>query len=114
MLLTAFNFFSFYYNYICSCVALGRNAVWKRETKIKRLPRYLCVQYMRFYWKNREATTHDSSTGTACKMKRRVQFHDTLDMFKFCSEDLQKTLLVPRNASVDLKSHQEEEGENSR
>ena len=85
---------------------LGRNAVWKKETKIKRLPRYLCLQYMRFYWKSREATTHDTSTGTACKMKRRVQFADTMDMFKFCSDDLQKSLRVAREASINLKEHE--------
>ena len=30
---------------------LGREAVWTRTSKIKRLPRYVCVQFMRFYVK---------------------------------------------------------------
>jgi ubiquitin carboxyl-terminal hydrolase 14 len=85
---------------------LGRNAVWKRETKISRLPRYICLQYMRFYWKKRTPTAMDPSVGTNCKMKRRVQFSDTLDMFNFCSTDLQKILKVARDASIDLKSHE--------
>ena len=88
---------------------LGRNAVWKRESKISRLPRYLCIQYMRFYWKKRTATAMDPSTGTNCKMKRRVQFNDTLDMFKFCSPELQKILKVSRDADIDFKAHEAKE-----
>ena len=30
---------------------LGRDALWTRTTRISRLPRYLCVQFMRFYVK---------------------------------------------------------------
>ena len=85
---------------------LQRNAVWKRDTKISRLPRYLCVQYMRFYWKKREPTAMDPSVGTNCKMKRRVQFNDVIDMYKFCSPNLQKILKVARDAAVDLKEHE--------
>ncbi len=84
---------------------LGRNAQWKRTSRISRLPRYLCVQYMRFYWKKRTPTAMDPSTGTNCKMKRRVQFQDTIDMFKFCSPGLQEVLKVPRDAAVDLQEH---------
>jgi ubiquitin carboxyl-terminal hydrolase 14 len=29
----------------------GRNAVWGRAARLDLLPRYLCVQMMRFYWK---------------------------------------------------------------
>ena len=92
---------------------LGRNAQWKRTRKISRLPQYMCVQYMRFYWKSREPTAMNPSTGTNCKMKRRVRFQDTIDMFKFCSPALQDILRVPREAEVDLKAHEhiEEGGE---
>jgi ubiquitin C-terminal hydrolase len=37
---------------------LNRNAVWKKTLRINRLPKYLCVQFMRFY------------TGVKCKMLR--------------------------------------------
>ena len=30
---------------------LGRNATWTKTNRIDRLPRYICVQFMRFYWK---------------------------------------------------------------
>ena len=47
---------------------LDRNAVWKKTLRINRLPKYLCVQFMRFYWK----TTPESRdhTGVKCKMLR--------------------------------------------
>jgi hypothetical protein len=47
---------------------LGRNAVWSRHSKISRLPKYLCVQLMRFYWKpTPESREH---AGVKCKMLR--------------------------------------------
>jgi ubiquitin carboxyl-terminal hydrolase 14 len=47
---------------------LGRNAVWKKTLRINRLPKYLCVQFMRFYWKaTPESRDH---TGVKCKMLR--------------------------------------------
>ena len=90
-------FFYFFFYFFClfqtvekRSEKLQRNAIWKREIKINRLPRYLCIQYVRFYWKTRTPTAHDPSTGTACKMKRRVQFTDQLDLFKFCNDEVKK------------------------
>ena len=90
-------FFFFYFFCLFQTVEkrsekLQRNAIWKREIKINRLPRYLCIQYVRFYWKTRTPTAHDPSTGTACKMKRRVQFTDQLDLFKFCNDEVKKNI----------------------
>lgn len=46
----------------------GANAVWKKTMRINRLPKYLCVQFMRFYWKaTPESRDH---TGVKCKMLR--------------------------------------------
>lgn len=47
---------------------LDRNAVWKKTLRINRLPKYLCVQFMRFYWKaTPESRDH---AGVKCKMLR--------------------------------------------
>lgn len=47
---------------------LNRNAQWKKTLRINRLPKYLCVQFMRFYWKlTPESRDH---TGVKCKMLR--------------------------------------------
>ena len=49
---------------------LDRNAVWNKTQKISKLPRYLCIHFMRFYWK----ATPDSMdhAGVKCKIMRPV------------------------------------------
>lgn len=79
---------------------LDRNAVWARTQRIARLPRYLNIQMMRFYWK----ATPDSRdhTGVKCKMLRPVSFPaDSLDVYDWCSESLQGALKVHRDAYAD-------------
>ena len=50
--------------------ALGRNSIWNKQSKISKLPRYLCVQFMRFYWKaTPESRDH---AGVACKILKGV------------------------------------------
>lgn len=67
---------------------LGRNAQWKKTLRINRLPKYLCVQFMRFYWKlTPESRDH---TGVKCKMLR-VSKHVSFDLV---AVDWMLTLLV--------------------
>ena len=74
---------------------LGRNAVWTKSLAVKRLPRYICVQFMRFFWK---ATPNSADhAGVKCKIMRPVSFPDVLDAYEFCSDDLKKILDVPRS-----------------
>ena len=51
---------------------LGRNAVWRKHQRISKLPKYICVQFMRFFWK----PTPDSRdhAGVKCKIMRPVTF----------------------------------------
>jgi len=51
---------------------LGRNAVWKKRQRISKLPKFLCVQFMRFFWK----ATPDArdQAGVKCKIMRPVSF----------------------------------------
>ena len=79
---------------------LGRNAIWKKELRINKLPKYLCVQFMRFYWK----LTPDSRdhTGVKCKMLRPISFPLVLDVFDFCSDELKSILKVGRDKYVVL------------
>ncbi|OQS01313.1 ubiquitin carboxyl-terminal hydrolase [Achlya hypogyna] len=79
---------------------LGRNATWKKSMKINRLPKYLCVQFMRFYWKlTPESRDH---TGVKCKMLRPISFPQVLDVFNFCTDDLKAVLKVGRDKNADL------------
>lgn len=51
---------------------LGRNAVWNRKQRVTSLPRYLCFQFMRFFWKpTPESRDH---RGVKCKILRAVSF----------------------------------------
>jgi ubiquitin carboxyl-terminal hydrolase 14 len=51
---------------------LNRNAAWKKIQRISKLPVFLCVQFLRFFWKpTPESRDH---TGLKCKILRPVQF----------------------------------------
>ena len=73
---------------------LGRNALWKKTSRISKLPRYICVQFMRFFWK----ATPDSRdhAGVKCKVLRKVTYPETLDIYDFCNTTLQEALKLNR------------------
>ncbi len=87
---------------------LGRNSLWQKQSRVDRLPKYLCVQMMRFFWKaTPESADHQ---GVKCKIMRPCTFGGTLDMYDFCSDRVQKILKVPR----DKKAAEEEEKANKK
>lgn len=51
--------------------SLDRDAEWSKTQRIAKLPRYLCVQFMRFFWK----ATPDSADHTGVKCKVRNAFN---------------------------------------
>jgi len=63
---------------------LGRNAQYKQTTRLLSLPKYLVVQFVRFYWKK--------SQGKKCKMLRKVKFPVRLDVESFCEPALRKSI----------------------
>lgn len=75
--------------------ALGRNAVWNKTSKVNKLPSYICINFVRFYWK-KESAVGGTKAGRA-KILRSVAYPRLLDLFEFCSDGLQKTLLIGRN-----------------
>ncbi|GAX15667.1 ubiquitin carboxyl-terminal hydrolase 14 [Fistulifera solaris] len=77
---------------------LGRNAMWTRRQRIARLPRVIAVQFGRFYWK----ATPDSQdhAGVKCKIMKPVAFSSTLDVYEFCTEEIQKVLKVSRDKAL--------------
>ena len=81
---------------------LGRNAVYTKTSKIDKLPSYLCVQFVRFYWK-KESTVGGTKAGRA-KILRSVAYPRLFDAYQFCSENLQKTLMVGREAEQKERS----------
>ncbi|KAB1218450.1 Ubiquitin carboxyl-terminal hydrolase 6 [Morella rubra] len=104
--------------------SLGRSAMYLKESRINGLPRYLTVQFVRFFWKresNQKAKilrvedyfgwytlrisvqamfdfpTHSDSR--LCKTK--VDYPLELDIYDLCSDDLRKELEAPRQTLRD-------------
>ncbi|CAN1836999.1 Ubiquitin carboxyl-terminal hydrolase 7 [Linum perenne] len=73
--------------------ALGRSAVFLKESRINALPRYLTVQFVRFFWKR--------ESNQKAKILRKVDYPLVLDVFDFCSDDLRKQLEAPRKLLRD-------------
>jgi ubiquitin carboxyl-terminal hydrolase 14 len=85
-----------------NAASLGRDAVWKRTQRIKSLPRYLCVHFMRFFWKaTPDARDHQ---GVKCKIMRSVRFPDKLDVYPLCAPSLQVALKSNRDAAEARES----------
>lgn len=82
---------------------LGRDALWSKSQKMATLPNYLCVHFMRFFWKaTPESRDHQ---GVKCKILRAVNYPETLDIYEFCTEEIQRKL----RANRDLASKKFEE-----
>ncbi|KAH0920749.1 hypothetical protein HID58_020767 [Brassica napus] len=73
--------------------ALGRTALYLKESLIDSLPRYLTVQFVRFFWKR--------ETNQKAKILRKVDYPLELDIFDLCSEELRKKLEAPRQKLRD-------------
>jgi ubiquitin carboxyl-terminal hydrolase 14 len=76
--------------------ALDRNATYTKTSKIKKLPKYLTVHFMRFDWRR--------DTSKKAKILRKVTFPQELDAVEFCSDELQKKLHPVRNKFRDVRS----------
>ncbi|EPS62411.1 ubiquitin carboxyl-terminal hydrolase, partial [Genlisea aurea] len=76
-----------------SSPSLGRSAIFTKDSRISGLPRYLTVQFVRFFWKR--------ETNQKAKILRKVDYPLELDVYDFCSEDLKKRLELPRQILRD-------------
>ncbi|XP_034903894.1 ubiquitin carboxyl-terminal hydrolase 7 isoform X1 [Populus alba] len=72
---------------------LGRSAIYLKESRINALPRYLTVQFVRFFWKR--------ESNQKAKILRKVDYPLQLDVYDFCSDDLCKKLEAPRQILRD-------------
>ncbi|KAF6213831.1 hypothetical protein GE061_011553 [Apolygus lucorum] len=80
---------------------LGTDVEFTKTSSITRLPTYLTVHLMRFYYKEEKKCN--------AKIKRPVKFGLNFDAYELCSEGLKKKLLPMRE-----KIAEEEEKENQR
>lgn len=79
---------------------LGREAVYTKKSRIARLPKYLTVHFVRFFWK-REAQKK-------AKIMRKVTFPPELDVVEFCTETLQKQLIPVRDKVREVRKDEED------
>lgn len=68
--------------------SLGRDAQYLKTQKISRLPAYLPVQMVRFFYKEKEAVN--------AKILKDIKFPIMLDVYDLCTPELQKKLLPIR------------------
>ncbi|KAK9066192.1 hypothetical protein SSX86_013513 [Deinandra increscens subsp. villosa] len=73
--------------------SLGRSAVYLKDSHINGLPKYLTIQFVRFFWKR--------ESNQKAKILRKVDYPLELDIFDLCSDDLRKTLEAPRQMLRD-------------
>ena len=79
---------------------LGRDAIYTKKSRISRLPKYLTVHFVRFFWK-REAQKK-------AKIMRKVTFPYELDVVEFCTEELRKMLIPVRDKVREVRKDEED------
>lgn len=84
---------------------LGRDAIYTKTSRIARLPKYLTVHFVRFFWKR--------ETKTKAKIMRKVTFPAELDVVEFCTDELRKQLIPVRDKVREIRKD-EEDAERSR
>ncbi|XP_053972234.1 ubiquitin carboxyl-terminal hydrolase 14 [Hylaeus anthracinus] len=83
---------------------LGRDAVYTKTSKISRLPAYLTIQFVRFYYKEKEAIN--------AKILKDVKFPLEFDAFELCSSELQSKLTPMREKFKEYEDSLVEESRN--
>lgn len=79
---------------------LDRDAVYTKTSKISRLPKYLTVHFVRFFWK-REAQKK-------AKIMRKVTFPHELDVVEFCTDELKQMLIPVRDKVREIRKDEED------
>ncbi|KAJ5241909.1 uncharacterized protein N7469_000236 [Penicillium citrinum] len=74
---------------------LDRNALYTKRSRIARLPKYLTVHFVRFFWKR--------ETQKKAKIMRKVTFPAELDIVEFCTEALQKQVIPIRDKVREIR-----------
>ena len=77
---------------------LDRNALYTKRSRVSRLPKYLTVHFVRFFWKR--------ETQKKAKIMRKVSFPAELDAVDFCTEQLKKQLVPVRNKLRDVRKEE--------
>lgn len=79
---------------------LQRNSVFEKSQLINRLPNYLSVQFMRFYWK--KANTLTGAKGGKAKILKSVIFSKIIDLYDMCTTETKELLNLGRKIESKL------------
>jgi ubiquitin carboxyl-terminal hydrolase 14 len=74
---------------------LDRNAMYTKRSRISRLPQYLTVHFVRFFWKR--------ETQKKAKIMRKVTFPAELDVVEFCTDELRDQLVPVRDKVREIR-----------
>lgn len=80
--------------------SLGRDAEYKLTKRISRLPEYLTVHYVRFFWRR--------DTQKKSKILRKVIFPKELDVTDLCSDELKAKIVPVREKLQEIRKEEEE------
>lgn len=73
---------------------LERDCVYTKSSKISRLPAYLTVQFVRFFYKENQSVN--------AKILKDIKFTTSLDVFELCTDELQEKLIPMRNKFKEM------------
>lgn len=79
---------------------LDRNAIYTKRSRVSRLPKYLTVHFVRFFWKR--------ETQKKAKIMRKVAFPAELDAVDFCTDELKDQLVPVRNKLRDVRKEEQD------
>uniref|UniRef100_A0A3Q1ISD3 Ubiquitin carboxyl-terminal hydrolase n=1 Tax=Anabas testudineus TaxID=64144 RepID=A0A3Q1ISD3_ANATE len=75
--------------------SLERNALYIKSSKLSRLPAYLTVQMVRFFYKEKESVN--------AKVLKDVKFPLMLDVYELCTTELQEKMLPIRSKFKNME-----------
>ena len=79
---------------------LGRDATYTKTSQISRVPKYLTVHFVRFFWK-RDAQKK-------AKIMKKVTFPAELDVVEFCTDELKKRVVPVRDKVREIRKDEQD------
>ncbi|XP_054152893.1 ubiquitin carboxyl-terminal hydrolase 14-like [Oppia nitens] len=83
---------------------LNKNSKYEKTSKLSRLPAYLAIQFVRFFYKERGSVN--------AKILKDIKFTLNLDVFELCTTSLQDKLIPMRHKFKEIEDKQLEETRN--
>ncbi|KAJ6236754.1 ubiquitin carboxyl-terminal hydrolase 14 [Anaeramoeba flamelloides] len=82
---------------------LNRDAIYQSTSKVSKLPKFLIVQFLRFFWRK---------DGVGSKILRRVKFPFELDASTYCTEELKQKITKTRERIFEYRNKKDNLGKN--